>query len=139
MIFYHGKARWRHPLQFASSFRVPAALKPYIPDFAAFLIEPGYIDISRAGGNSFYQAAMLVFKYAFRRPQKHLKTILTTAYGAASDGRCLTRIRLSCRLVHLRAKAIRGNPHCPPAYTTHIRIISSRKADKTEIKEYNNC
>jgi len=62
-------------------------MQPYVPDFSADLIDEGYIDISRAGGNSFYQAAMPVFKYAFRRPQNHLKTILTTAYGAAADER----------------------------------------------------
>jgi hypothetical protein len=87
MIFYHGKAPWRHPLRFFEYFNVPAHMQPYVPDFSADFIDARDIKISPTGANSQFQAAVLAFKYSFRMLEKHVPEIMSTAAASSQDSR----------------------------------------------------
>ena len=76
LIFYHGRRKWKFPLDFSSYFTRQDEFKSYIPDFKPLMLNLQHLDDKEIRGGIFYQAALKAFKYGAGNLGLHFGEIL---------------------------------------------------------------
>ncbi len=76
LIFYHGKRKWKFPLDFSSYFGRLDELEPYIPDFRPNLFNVQQLDDKDIHGSIIYQAALKALKHGAISISPHLGEML---------------------------------------------------------------
>ena len=76
LIVYHGRRRWRYPLDFAGYFLPDAELAPFVPRFTSLMLDLRERRDDALTGSLRYQAALRAFKHALGGMRPHLGEIL---------------------------------------------------------------
>ena len=97
IVFYHGKSRWRVPVNFNAlvDFHAHAYLKPFVPEYKYFLCDLSALEEPQMRGTAILQTAMLLMKNIRR---KDLLANLQRFWGRlqTTSGERLTSFLVSC-------------------------------------------
>ena len=96
LIFYHGKRKWKFPLDFSSYFNRQDEFEPYIPDFKPVMFNLQQLDDKEIRGGIFYQAALKAFKYGAGNVSPHLDEMLQSLLDLPDNERRKAFISVLC-------------------------------------------
>jgi predicted transposase/invertase (TIGR01784 family) len=71
LVIYHGRSRWRIPLEFESLLEVPEVLKPYVPAYQYWLCDLSQYSDEEIQGVITLRVGLLLLKYIFRADLRH--------------------------------------------------------------------
>ena len=92
LVFYHGPQRWRVPLSVPEMIDAPAALEPYVRDFAYVLHDLGERDPEQISRDPALSSALLTL-VVLRDPEKLTPELLTTIVrGLVADNHVVRMI-----------------------------------------------
>jgi predicted transposase/invertase (TIGR01784 family) len=70
VVLYHGGSKWRIDTRFTGLFKVPQALKEFIPDFRYRLLDISHIPDKEINGEAVLKILLLSLKYIFKQGLK---------------------------------------------------------------------
>jgi hypothetical protein len=71
LVIYHGRSRWRVPLEFEALLEVPEVLKPYVPAYQYWLCDLSQYSDEEIQGAVTLRVGLLLLKYIFRQDLRH--------------------------------------------------------------------
>lgn len=71
LVIYHGRSRWRVPLEFEALLETPEALKPYVPAYRYWVCDLSQYGDEEIQGVIILRVGLLLLKYILRPDLRH--------------------------------------------------------------------